>query len=204
MVDGTGIEVPRASNPELRRTMASMYYKMYALLYQIGVTPSGCVVWCSEARSPKLTDTEQAVWWRRGPAFVHMLLIYSDKLSGALAFVHILFRQIDYAQPLSIPIGGDICPRPTTGAGRAAGIRVAGLAAGSRPWVLRYAHGVHPKGYLRHHAPISPSSKEGAEGSRARAAQLRLLPPREGLCWVWAVLPFDDGPRSHGLSLALL
>ena len=61
MVDGTGIESQKPSNPELARSMYSVYYKCSALLYQIGITPSGCAVWCSQARSPKLTDTEQSV-----------------------------------------------------------------------------------------------------------------------------------------------
>eukprot|EP01052_Picozoa_sp_SAG31_P028744 SAG31_NODE_2799_length_5080_cov_2.022485_4_plen_532_part_00 len=61
MVDATGIQCPHPSNPELARTMWSEYYDMWAVIYQLGVTPGGCCVWVGPRQSPKLSDTQQCV-----------------------------------------------------------------------------------------------------------------------------------------------
>eukprot|EP01050_Picozoa_sp_SAG11_P017019 SAG11_NODE_2396_length_3406_cov_2.071666_4_plen_480_part_00 len=61
MVDATGVTWAHPGNPEMARKMWSDYYEMYAVIYQLGVTPGGCCVWVGPGQSPKLTDTQQCV-----------------------------------------------------------------------------------------------------------------------------------------------
>ena len=61
MVDATGVKAHHPSNPQMARTLWSDYYEMYAIIYQIGVTPGGCCIWVGPGQSPKLSDTQQCV-----------------------------------------------------------------------------------------------------------------------------------------------
>ena len=70
ILDATGVQVGHASNPEVARQLWSEYYHMYAVVYQIGITPGGCGSFVSKGHSPKLTDAQQTI------------------LSGALEGVH--------------------------------------------------------------------------------------------------------------------